>query len=71
MNYNYSKLKGKIKECFHTQEKFANALGISTSTLNLKLNNKAEWSQDEMKEALKLLGVNEGHIEKYFFTHKF
>ncbi len=70
MNYNYSKLKGKIKEHFNTQEEFAKALGIGASTLNLKLNNKTEWSQDEMREALKLLNVSEGQIEKYFFTHK-
>lgn len=70
MNYNYNKLKGKIKERFNTQEEFAKALGIGASTLNLKLNNKTEWSQDEMREALKLLNVSEGQIEKYFFTHK-
>lgn len=69
MNYNYNKLKGKIKEQFNTQEEFAKALGIGASTLNLKLNNKTEWSQDEMRKALKLLNVNEGQIEQYFFTH--
>ena len=36
MNYNYNKLKGKIKEQFNTQEEFAKALGIGASTLNLK-----------------------------------
>lgn len=67
MKYDYSKLKGRIRECYATQEEFAKALGIGFSTLSLKLNNKAEWSQDEMRNALQLLNVEEKQVDTYFF----
>lgn len=40
MQYNYDKLKGRIKEIFDTQENFANAINISSASVNYKLNNK-------------------------------
>ena len=46
--FDYSKLRGKIKEVFGTQDKFAKALGISGATLSLKLNNISEFTQQEM-----------------------
>ena len=48
MAFDYSKLRGKIKEVFGTQDKFAKALGISRATLSLKLNNISEFTQQEM-----------------------
>ena len=38
--YDYSKLKGKIRETFEKQSEFATALGISDASLSNKLNNK-------------------------------
>lgn len=37
MKYSYSKLKGKIAEVFGTQERFAQAIGISPALLALGL----------------------------------
>lgn len=70
MGYDYSRLKGKIKEKYNTQADFANALGMGISTLNLKLNNKAEWSQEEMTATLGLLGEEMNMVDSYFFTHQ-
>lgn len=39
--FDYSKLRGKIKEVFGTQAKFAKAMGMSTVTLSAKLNGTA------------------------------
>ena len=69
MNYDYTNLKLLIKSRYSTFEKFADALEIGRSTLSLKLNNNAEWSQDEMNRAMKLLGISENEINKYFFCH--
>lgn len=69
MSYDYSKLKGKIKEKYETRDRFAKALGIGLSTLSLKLNNKAEWSQEEMRITLQLLGETPDSIDAYFFAH--
>ena len=68
--YDYSVLLGKIKEKYRTQAAFAAALGISGVTLNQKLNNKSEWTQDEMFKGLVLLGSGLGQVEEYFFTQK-
>ena len=67
--YNYSKIKGAIKEKFDNQAQFAEALGIGESTLSLKLNNKTEWTQGEMVAALNLLGISVDQVEDYFFAH--
>jgi len=69
MPYNYNKIKGRIREKYGNQESFAKALGIGLSTLNLKLNNKTEWSQEEMTKALQLLEVDLNQINIYFFDH--
>lgn len=70
MLYDYSKLKGSIREKYGKQEDFATAMGIGLSTLNLKLNNRAEWSQEEMKMAMALLDKPLNDLNQYFFTHK-
>ena len=67
--YDYSKLLGKIKECGYTQEKLAEKIGISACSLNLTLNNKREFRQDEILEISKALGIRSGEIEIYFFAH--
>lgn len=70
MQYDYSKLNGKIREVFGTQAAFADAMDMGNSTLSLKLNNKAEWSQDEMEAAMDLLKIPRKSVRTYFFTHK-
>ena len=68
--YDYSELLGDIKKVFGAQSAFAKAMGMAESTLSLKLNNKAEWSQDEMTLAVKLLNAEAYKVRPYFFTHK-
>jgi len=68
MVFSYDKLRGRIRECFKTQEAFAKALGMSRTSLNLRLNNSAEFSQNEIIKAAKLLELNTVDIDRYFFT---
>lgn len=70
MVYDYSKLIGKIKECFGTQEKFADALKLGRVSLSLSLNSKREFSQKEINRAVELLGLKKEDIPSYFFTEK-
>lgn len=70
MSYDYSKLLGKIKEIYSTQKDFAKALGINRCSLNLKVNNKAEFTQTEINKSIRLLGIDETEIPAYFFTEK-
>ena len=68
--FDYSKLNGKIAEVFHTRAAFAEALGMTASSLSLKLNNKAQFSQYEIFNACALLEINAEDISIYFFTPK-
>ncbi len=65
--YNYDKLKGRIKEMFDTQEKFADAINISVTTLNYKLNNKKPWSQNDIFNSIIALKIEKDEIQEYFF----
>lgn len=67
--YDYSKLLGKIKEFGYTQETFAKVIGISECSLNLTLNNKRDFRQDEILRAAEALHVPAEDYHSYFFAH--
>ncbi len=67
MNYNYRKLKGRIKEQFETQENFARAMGMSSAALSARLNNVNDFSQSEIDHACQLLKIPDERIRPYFF----
>lgn len=66
--FDYSLLKGKIKEKFDSNKNFAKKLGISEATLSYKLNHKIQFSQSEIIKIVELLDVNKEDINKYFFN---
>lgn len=68
MAFNYAKLRGKIREVFNTQSAFAQAMGMSTTSLSEKLNNKVEFTQKEIEKAVELLDIQKEEIPVYFFT---
>jgi hypothetical protein len=70
MSFEYSKLRGKIREVFNTQEAFAEAMEMSTTSISAKLNNKVEWSQKEIDKASEVLMIPKDEIPLYFFTPK-
>lgn len=66
----YKMLKLKIKEVFDTQEAFAEAMGMSKTALNQRLNNAVEWKSSEIAKACDLLHVDLAEAHVYFFTPK-
>ena len=68
MAFDYSKLRGKIREIFKTQSAFAEAMGMSTTSLSVKLNNNVEFSQKEIEKVVELLKIDKEEIPAYFFT---
>lgn len=66
--YDYNKLKGKIKECFSTQSEFAQKIGISDTSLSYKLNNKTVFDQDQIQNAIAVLNLTPQETIDYFFT---
>lgn len=68
MNYNYSKLLGRIKECGLTQEKLAKVIGKNKSTISAKINNQFSFTQDEMDAICRVLDIPNDEIGEYFFA---
>lgn len=66
--YNYSKLLGRIKEKFGTQEKFALSLGIGRVSLSQCLNGRVEFSQSEILRACELLKISKNDVSEYFLN---
>lgn len=70
MEFDYSALRGRIRELFGTEGNFANAIGMNPSTLSQKLSNKLEFSQQDIMDCLKALRRGSDFITPYFFTLK-
>lgn len=70
MKYDYSKLKGLIREKFGTQKKVAEKMGISPRSMSMKMTGKRFFQQDEISFMCKLLGIAATDIYDYFFTPK-
>lgn len=70
MSWDYKKLRGKIKEKFDTQDKFASALGIGRVSLSQRLNNQLEFSQDEIFKSCEILSIDMSEVSDYFFYPK-
>lgn len=70
MSFNYSKLRGKIRETFTTEAEFAKAIGIGRTSLSQRLNGKLEFSQREINESIRVLQLSEKDIPFYFFSPK-
>ena len=68
--FNYSKLYGKIKEVFGTQEAFAEAMEMSRTAINARLKQGVEWKSAEIVKACELLGVPLTDSHLYFFSLK-
>ena len=66
--FNYSKLKGRIKEVCQTQETFSKKLGMSEATLSARLNNKTEFTQSEIMNSQMILKFDKMESPLYFFT---
>ncbi len=70
MKFDYSKLKGKIKEKCNTQGDFCEKIGLSERTVSLKLNGARMWKNNEIISICLVLDIPLIEIPKYFFTQK-
>jgi hypothetical protein len=70
MLYDYSKLRGRIREIIGNEYKFAKLLGKSKNTLSCKLNSRIEFTQSEIKKACHLLKIEPSQMQDYFFQVK-
>ena len=72
IRYDYSKLRGRIKEYFDTQENFADSLDLSATAINNKLNEKRSenFTQDEIFYAIQRLNIQPNELIDIFFKEK-
>ena len=67
--FNYSRLRGRIVECFGTNSRFAAAIERSNSHVSKVLNGKVYLGQDEIGSWCEALKIEQDDIGKYFFAH--
>lgn len=68
--FDYKKLKNRIRDYFDSQERFAKELHISSTALNYKLNGKINFSYNDLFIMIDLLEVRPEEIKDLFFTLK-
>lgn len=68
--FDFSKLRGRIKEVFGTEKAFAEAMEIPASGISARLNGLVHFDGPEMHRAKELLGITDEEFVVYFFTPK-
>lgn len=68
MPYSYDKLRGRIIEKFGSQGEFAEKVGISPTSVSLKMTGKTGFSQAEMVRWANLLDIPVEEYGQYFFA---
>ena len=70
MEFDYSRLRGRIREKYRTEANFAAAMGIGRVSMSQKLNNETDFTQRQMLKAVKLLDIESREIPDYFYSVK-
>lgn len=70
IEFDYSALRGAIKEVYGSETRFASEIEISTVSLSSKLNNKTGFTESEMLKAMEKLNKSIEDIPRYFFNKK-
>lgn len=68
--FDYDKLRGRIKEVCGTESKYAEKIGLGRVSVSQRLNNQAEFTQQEMLETANILEFPIEDIPTYFFKEK-
>ena len=69
-DYDYSKLRGLIREKIGTEREFATKIGRSNGYVSGVLNNTNQFSQTDISKSVELLDIAPVDIALYFFTLK-
>lgn len=68
MEFDYSKLRGRIVEKYKTIGCFCDDFGISPTAMSEKLMNRSRFSQTDIIRMSDMLDIKPDDIAKYFFT---
>ncbi len=69
IEYNFNKLKIRMKDKEYTQPELGKVLGISRTQVNFRLNNRMDFRSSEISIIADILDIR-NEIEEYFFTEK-
>lgn len=70
MEFDYSKLRGRIVEKYGTIGNFCDEFGITQTAMSDKLNNRARFKQTDIMRIVSMLDIDFAKIPEYFFTEK-
>jgi len=70
IEFDYSKLRGRIKEKFGNYKELKPHINFTTATLSRKLNNKGYFGSDEILELINALDIEPKYAHEYFFKVK-
>lgn len=70
IQFDHSKLRGRIREKFKVESVFASKIGISTTTLSSRLNNHTDFTSGEIYESCLVLEISPIEMGDYFFKSK-
>lgn len=68
--YDYSKLRGKIKEKLGTEGEFAHCINRTPNYISKVFRNGTYLSQIDIDKGAKVLDIPAGEIGVYFFTQE-
>ena len=68
MIFNYSKLRGRIREKLGSEKEYGKQMGFSSYTLSKRLNNELPFKAPEIYKSCILLGIPLDDVKNYFFT---
>lgn len=67
MSFDYSYLRGFIREKYKNNKAFAEALGIGQTSLYDRLNNKVPFTQREINTVVQKHNLGSDEIKRLFF----
>jgi len=72
IEYDFDKLRGRIREKLGSEAKFAEKISISTASLSAKFNNKSDFTATQISRACDkdVLDISLDEIGVNFFTKK-
>ncbi len=68
--FDYSKLRGIIKEKGFSESMMAKEIGITKETFSKKINNESFFNSNEIVKLVELLKIDDSNIKNVFFTLK-
>lgn len=70
LEYDYSKLKGRIVEKYGTQRAFAEALGTTQVAVSNKMNQKSGFDTKDIERWSDLLEIDRADYSLFYFAKK-